>query len=102
MLHWLGIEPSYSRPRVSDDDAGSGMLILSLLQRLSSRTASHAGYLVRVDDRPQHHPSFFRFRVSSAAMHRRALIPHQHIAHPPVMVVDKSVIGGDRGKLTDQ
>lgn len=21
MLHWLGIEPSYSRPRVSDDNA---------------------------------------------------------------------------------
>jgi hypothetical protein len=25
-------------------------------------------------------------------MHRRALVPHQHFAHSPVMVVDKSLV----------
>ncbi len=28
MLHWLGVKPSYSRPRVSDDNAYAESLLL--------------------------------------------------------------------------
>ena len=83
-------------------DAGSGMLILPLLQRLSSRAAPDARFPVWIDDRPQHYPSFLGLRVAGAAMHGRALVPHQHIADPPVMIVDEPVVGGDRGQLIDQ
>jgi hypothetical protein len=30
MLHWLGIKPSYARPRVSDDNASTGLITLLL------------------------------------------------------------------------
>jgi hypothetical protein len=38
MLHWLGIKPSYSRPRVSDDNAFVKVLFRTAKYRRSSRS----------------------------------------------------------------
>src|SRR5436190_24153776 len=40
--------------------------------------------------------------VAGAAMHGRLLVPHQHVADPPRMVVDEPVLRRMIGELLDQ
>ena len=59
-------------------------------------------YSVRIDDRAQHDAAFLGAVVAGAAVHRRALVPHQHVADPPAMVVDEAVLRRVLGQFLDQ
>src|SRR5262249_6009392 len=60
------------------------------------------GCLVWIDDGAQHDPALFRPVVARAAVHRRALVPHQHVADPPAMIVNETVLRGVLGEFLDQ
>src|SRR5580765_902966 len=57
---------------------------------------------VRIHDRAQHDAALVGPVVAGAAVHRRALVPHQHIADAPAVVVDETLLGGVFAELLDQ
>src|SRR5262245_47072175 len=57
---------------------------------------------VRIHDRTQHDPALVRPVVAGAAVHRRALVPHQDVADAPAVVVDEALLGRVSGELIDQ
>src|SRR6516225_8553152 len=42
-----------------------------------------------IHDRAQHDPAFVRPIIAGSAVHRGQLVPHQHIADTPVMVINE-------------
>src|SRR5207344_2212818 len=57
---------------------------------------------VRIHDRAQHDAALVRPVVAGAAVHRRPLVPHQHIADAPAVVIDEALLGGVFGELLDE
>src|SRR6267142_1588723 len=55
-----------------------------------------------VDDGPQHDPALLGSRVAGASMHGRDLVPHEDVAHAPVVVVDEPLLRRVVAKLLDQ
>jgi hypothetical protein len=53
MLHWLGVKPSYSRPRVSDDNAYAEALFRTAKYRPSSRPRASPIWTPRAPGRRQ-------------------------------------------------
>src|SRR5438093_13402664 len=63
---------------------------------------TRAATTVRSSDRAQHDAAPLRPVVAGATVHRRPLVPHQHIADAPAVVIDKALLGGVFGELLDQ
>src|SRR5262249_55763740 len=45
-----------------------------------------------IHDRAQHDPAFVRAIIAGSAVHRGQLVPHQHIADAPVMVINEAIL----------
>src|SRR6185312_1437811 len=74
------------------------------LEKSPARAAAIAGSRhprasVGIHDGAQHDASLVRAGVSGAAMHGRALVPHQHVADTPVVVIDESSLGRGGGEF---
>src|SRR5438132_14164464 len=65
------------------------------------RRESQNAHSVQIYDRAQHDAALIRTVVASAAVHRGPLVPHQHIADAPAVVIDKELLGGVVGDLSD-
>src|SRR6516162_1692858 len=45
-----------------------------------------------IHDRAQHDPAFVRPIIAGSSVHRGQLVPHQHIADTPVMVINEKIL----------
>ena len=55
-----------------------------------------------IHDRAQHDPAFVRPIIAGSAVHRGQLVPHQHIADAPVMVINEKILRRVLGQFLDQ
>src|SRR5207247_8842658 len=58
--------------------------------------------LARVNDGTQENTTLIGSIVAGTAVHRCHLVPHQHVADPPLVVVDEPVLGRMVGELVDE
>src|SRR5579863_4325262 len=58
--------------------------------------------LIRIDDGAQHDAALGGVVVAGAAVHRRALVPHDDVADPPGMIIDEAVLRRMRRQFLDQ
>src|SRR5438445_1059933 len=82
--------------------AGQPRRLIHAFVQPSRRSACCDCLSVRVHDRAQHDAALVRPVVAGAAVHRRALVPDQHIADAPAVVVDEALLGCVLGELLDE
>src|SRR5262249_32072488 len=68
-------------------------------ERFQARPNDASG---RGDDRAQHDAALLGVVIAGAAVHRRALVPHQQVADLPGMVVGETLLRRMRGEVLDQ
>src|SRR5271166_6941240 len=57
---------------------------------------------VRIHDGAEHDAVLLRPVIAGATVHRRPLVPHQHIADPPAVIVDEALLRRVLGQFLDQ
>src|SRR5262249_55033577 len=85
------------RPRPFSDMGGSGKG--PILRHLPD---PRYYFNVCIHDRAQHDPAFVRPIIAGSAVHRGQLVPHQHIADAPVMVINEAILRRVLGQFLDQ